>query len=275
MTSRHTGLRADDAVASHRAGDEAGPSIEGARTYAHGTSAGATAAVSCVWSADQTGPNARNCGRPRLCGALGATRPRPPTAPGGAYHLVAVDRLSGTQLQDHVCSDFYLHSSTAILSEKYRISSELRSQATAGPVSTTVGDHVGIRGAVGSLFCFLPPFCLVPRSRAAPARAAFIVLALGLRCRAGQHCAFAAPLFPPPRPARQRRRDANGERAKATSPKRNFRTVQLRHSRVHSGTATLTTIAGTHALRGGARTLPLDAATIARRRHGADLIERA
>ena len=40
--------------------------------------------------------------------------------------------------------------STAILSETYRISSELRSQATAGPVSTTVGDHVGIRGAVGS-----------------------------------------------------------------------------------------------------------------------------
>ena len=46
--------------------------------------------------------------------------------------------------------------STVILSETYRISSELRSQATAGPVSTTVGDHVGIRGAVGSsflLFC--------------------------------------------------------------------------------------------------------------------------
>ena len=42
--------------------------------------------------------------------------------------------------------------STAILSETYRISSELRSQATAGLVSTTVGDHVGIRGAVGSLF---------------------------------------------------------------------------------------------------------------------------
>ncbi len=42
--------------------------------------------------------------------------------------------------------------STAILSETYRISSELRSQATAGLVSTTVGDHVGIRGAVGSFF---------------------------------------------------------------------------------------------------------------------------
>ena len=48
--------------------------------------------------------------------------------------------------------------STAILSETYRISSELRSQATAGLVSTTVGDHVGIRGAVGSLFRF---FCLI------------------------------------------------------------------------------------------------------------------
>ena len=44
--------------------------------------------------------------------------------------------------------------STAILSETYRISSELRSQATAGLVSTTVGDHVGIRGAVGSSFSF-------------------------------------------------------------------------------------------------------------------------
>ena len=44
--------------------------------------------------------------------------------------------------------------STAILSVTYRISSELRSQATAGLVSTTVGDHVGIRGAVGSLFFF-------------------------------------------------------------------------------------------------------------------------
>ena len=50
-----------------------------------------------------------------------------------------------------------LHSSTAILSEKYRISSELRSQATAGPVSTTVGDHVGIRGAVGSSRSFCRP----------------------------------------------------------------------------------------------------------------------
>ena len=45
--------------------------------------------------------------------------------------------------------------STAILSETYRISSELRSQATAGLVSTTVGDHVGIRGAVGSFLLVL------------------------------------------------------------------------------------------------------------------------
>ena len=49
-------------------------------------------------------------------------------------------------------TEFRLHPSTATLSEMYRISSELRSQATAGPVSTTVGDHVGIRGAVGSVF---------------------------------------------------------------------------------------------------------------------------
>jgi hypothetical protein len=55
-------------------------------------------------------------------------------------------------LQLHVAAVLLWHSSTAILSETYRISSELRSQATAGPVSTTVGDHVGIRGAVGSSF---------------------------------------------------------------------------------------------------------------------------
>ena len=54
----------------------------------------------------------------------------------------------------HILDQWLLRSSTAILSEKYRISSELRSQATAGPVSTTVGDHVGIRGAVGSLLPF-------------------------------------------------------------------------------------------------------------------------
>ena len=52
-------------------------------------------------------------------------------------------------------SRFVLLMSTAILSVTYRISSELRSQATAGLVSTTVGDHVGIRGAVGSLFAFV------------------------------------------------------------------------------------------------------------------------
>jgi hypothetical protein len=55
-----------------------------------------------------------------------------------------------TVLAVHVAQLVPLSLSTAILSETYRISSELRSQATAGPVSTTVGDHVGIRGAVGS-----------------------------------------------------------------------------------------------------------------------------
>ena len=44
MTPRDGALRADEVVASHSAADGAGPSIEGARTYAHGTSAGATAA---------------------------------------------------------------------------------------------------------------------------------------------------------------------------------------------------------------------------------------
>ena len=53
--------------------------------------------------------------------------------------------------------------STAILSVTYRISSELRSQATAGLVSTTVGDHVGIRGAVGSLFAFVA-LCFAARN---------------------------------------------------------------------------------------------------------------
>ena len=51
MTPRLAGLRADDVVASHRAADGAGPSIEPGRTYAHGTSRGAVAAVSCVWPA--------------------------------------------------------------------------------------------------------------------------------------------------------------------------------------------------------------------------------
>jgi hypothetical protein len=47
MTPRLAALRADDAVASHRAADGAGSSIEAARTYAHGTSTGAVTAVSC------------------------------------------------------------------------------------------------------------------------------------------------------------------------------------------------------------------------------------
>ena len=50
MTPRLAGLRADDVVASHRAADGAAPSIEPGRTYAHGTTMGAVAAVSCVWS---------------------------------------------------------------------------------------------------------------------------------------------------------------------------------------------------------------------------------
>lgn len=44
--------------------------------------------------------------------------------------------------------------STAIGLRKYRIPSDLRSQAEYRLVSTTVGDHVGILGAV--VFAFLP-----------------------------------------------------------------------------------------------------------------------
>ena len=51
MTPRRAALRANDVGASHRAADGAGPSIPGARTHAHGTSMGAAAAVSCIWSA--------------------------------------------------------------------------------------------------------------------------------------------------------------------------------------------------------------------------------
>jgi hypothetical protein len=54
MTPRVVGLRAAEAVASHRAADGAGPSIEAARTYAHGTSRGAVAAVSCAWPGWET-----------------------------------------------------------------------------------------------------------------------------------------------------------------------------------------------------------------------------
>jgi len=46
MAPRLAGLRADDAVASHRAADGVGPSIEGARTYAHATPRGAVAVLS-------------------------------------------------------------------------------------------------------------------------------------------------------------------------------------------------------------------------------------
>jgi hypothetical protein len=51
MTPRDGGLRACDLVASHRAADGPGPSIEGARTHARCISRGAVAAVTCVWHA--------------------------------------------------------------------------------------------------------------------------------------------------------------------------------------------------------------------------------
>jgi hypothetical protein len=51
MTPREGGLRADDAVASHRAADGAGSSIEGARTGAGGTSRQAVAGFTALPSA--------------------------------------------------------------------------------------------------------------------------------------------------------------------------------------------------------------------------------
>ena len=92
--------------------------------------------------------------------ACDATRPR---APGHTGYVC--------QREIQISCRFDVLMSTAILSVTYRISSELRSQATAGLVSTTVGDHVGIRGAVGSLFfafvalsffAFVAHFLLVP-----------------------------------------------------------------------------------------------------------------
>ena len=75
MTPRVGGPRADDLVASHRAADGAGPSIEAARTYAHGTSRGAAAAVSRVRSAIGT--------EAELDEPLTSPTKRPRAAPGG------------------------------------------------------------------------------------------------------------------------------------------------------------------------------------------------
>ena len=59
-------------------------------------------------------------------------------------------------------------STTAIHSRKYRISSDLRSQATDGSVSTAVGDNAGILGAVVFMtFSLLPlvtAFPIITRS---------------------------------------------------------------------------------------------------------------
>jgi hypothetical protein len=51
MTPRNGKLRANEAVASHRAAGGAGPSIKVARTYARGISSGAAAMFSCAWTA--------------------------------------------------------------------------------------------------------------------------------------------------------------------------------------------------------------------------------
>ena len=75
LTLKRAALRADDAVASHRAADGAGPPIEGARTCAHGTSRGAAAAVSRVRSAIGT--------EAELDEPLTSPTKRPRAAPGG------------------------------------------------------------------------------------------------------------------------------------------------------------------------------------------------
>jgi hypothetical protein len=56
MTPRNGGLRAADAVASHRAVDGAGPSVEGARTHAGGISRGAVVRFPAFWTANPAPP---------------------------------------------------------------------------------------------------------------------------------------------------------------------------------------------------------------------------
>ena len=74
-TPRRAAQPADGAVASQRAADGAGPSIEGARTCAHGTTTGAAAAVSRVRSAIGT--------EAELDEPLTSPTKRPRAAPGG------------------------------------------------------------------------------------------------------------------------------------------------------------------------------------------------
>ena len=75
-----------------------------------------------------------------------------------AMMLAAASRakIRGINMSEIPRASVYGHTQCSIAGLLYRRylvrTNELRSQATAGLVSTTVGDHVGIRGAVGSLF---------------------------------------------------------------------------------------------------------------------------
>jgi hypothetical protein len=66
MAPSHVGLRADDAVASHRGADGPVPSIQPARTYAHGTSRGAVAVMRAgtIASSPCPGPSTHEQPRP-------------------------------------------------------------------------------------------------------------------------------------------------------------------------------------------------------------------
>ena len=73
MGLRLAGLRADDAMASHRAADGVGPPIEGARTYAGGTPRGAVARFRAFLSAHRKISIAL-LSRPRIARSLSLRR---------------------------------------------------------------------------------------------------------------------------------------------------------------------------------------------------------
>ena len=91
MTPRDGGLRACDLVASHRAADGPGPSIEGARIHARCISRGAVAAVTGVCGRDP-GESSKK----RACWIYLDLRPRPSAY---QYQLTPV-LLSSSQSQD-------------------------------------------------------------------------------------------------------------------------------------------------------------------------------
>ena len=79
MTARRVGLRARDAVASQRAADGAGPSIEGARTHAHLIRRGAVAGFSAFCSSKKPEPKAKRFGKAsRRCDRIATHLPMRP-----------------------------------------------------------------------------------------------------------------------------------------------------------------------------------------------------